>query len=287
MFIIDCSRSILLTMTKHLLFLTGLVLASAMPMAHGMSPVAGSPSATSPVSSPVDVRTVQTVTTTSAQVPVAVVPTSPFQTVTTTSAQVPVAVVTTSPPIAAPVTVLPVFSPSTSGPVTASPVTASPVTASPVTASPVTASPVTETMSITATLSQPTWMPATYVPISPPLTAPLSSAPAAFPSSAVPIPDLAPPGQVGYPSTFPSAAPSGETPAFSPLSSPAESPVDIATVTCNDYDAFPFYVDAAYGKQTCAWLRNVGTGVAFNVLCSSKTPLGYGFVICPKTCGRC
>jgi hypothetical protein len=282
MFIIDCSRSILLTMTKHLLFLTGLVLASAMPMAHGMSPVAGSPSATSPVSSPVDVRTVQTVTTTSAQVPVAVVPTSPFQTVTTTSAQVPVAVVTTSPPIAAPVTVLPVFSPSTSGPVTASPVTASPVTASPVTAS-----PVTETMSITATLSQPTWMPATYVPISPPLTAPLSSAPAAFPSSAVPIPDLAPPGQVGYPSTFPSAAPSGETPAFSPLSSPAESPVDIATVTCNDYDAFPFYVDAAYGKQTCAWLRNVGTGVAFNVLCSSKTPLGYGFVICPKTCGRC
>ena len=244
-------------MTKHVLFLTGLVLASAMPMAHGMSPVAGSPSATSPVSSPVDVRTVQTVT--------------------TTSAQVPVDVVATSPPIAAPVTVLPIFSSSTS----------SPVTASPVTASPVTASPVTETMSITATLSQPTWMPATYVPISPPLTAPLSSAPAAFPSSAVPIPDLAPPAQVGYPSTFPSAAPSGETPAFSPLSSPAESPVDIVTVTCNDYDAFPFYVDAAYGKQTCAWLRNVGTGVSFDVLCSSKTPLGYGFVICPKTCGRC
>jgi hypothetical protein len=68
----------------------------------------------------------------------------------------------------------------------------------------------------------------------------------------------------------------------------SQSPVmESVTVTCSDNDHFHFYVDAAHGVQTCAWLRNVGTGRTFDLLCSSKTPLGYGYVLCPRTCNRC
>ena len=115
------------------------------------------------------------------------------------------------------------------------------------------------------------------------------SSPAASPSFFVDTPSAAGPTSSAKTMnpTVSSRVPT-TAPASSPVvESPAASPVNDLPVTCSDNDAFPFYVDATYGKQTCAWLRKVGTGVAFDALCSSKAPLGYGFVVCPETCGRC
>jgi hypothetical protein len=210
-------------MNKHLLFLTGLLLASAIPRVNGQKqkgqpPVAdaGSP-ASSPVSAPAGDSMIQTstiattsaedITTTSAAGPLLqTIATTSAQDVTTASAGVPIVQNIAITSISAPVT--------NQNSVTANPVTKSLVTASPVT------------------------------PAVPPASSPV-------------------------------------------VESPAASPVNNLPVTCSDNDAFPFYVDATYGKQTCAWLRKVGTGVAFDALCSSKAPLGYGFVVCPETCGRC
>jgi hypothetical protein len=172
------------------------------------------------------------------------------------------------------VTVVPTSLPPISVPATPQPV-ATPTTISPVTGSPVTGS-VAPTLSATVS-AQPAVSPVTFVPgVVPSTTGPtvVDRQPSGFPSRSQ------------NPITFPIVAPSDVF--LSPASSPVESPVEVGTISCADCDFFPFYVDVAYGKQTCMWLRNNVTNTAIlNTICSFKDPLGYGFVLCPKTCGRC
>ena len=142
---------------------------------------------------------------------------------------------------------------------------------------PPTSAPTTTSLIPVLTSATVTSAPRSATPTRGPVTSPISYAPSTVEPTLSPVsykPITSAP-TTAYPTM------SSDRPVEMPMKGPASLP-------CRDLENYPFFVDLSIGTQTCIWLRSSSRSAAdFGTLCSSTNPLGYGYVICAKTCRRC